>query len=191
MTELHDEPAEVTILESDRPFRGRVWDISSDTVQFGDDVIVRQYITHPGAAAIVALDEHDRVLVIQQYRHPIRERNWEVPAGLLDVPGEDPVEAAKRELAEEAEYAAERWDHLTSFTPTPGSSSEVIHVYLARELSPVTSDFVREGEEAEIRPEWIALSDAIDAVMAGEFNNGTLALGLLATAELLRRERAQ
>lgn len=189
MTEFRDEPADVTVVSSERPFTGRVWDVRNDTVQFGDDTIVRHYIDHPGAAAVVALDDQDRVVLIRQYRHPIRQRNWEIPAGLLDVPGEDPLLAAQRELAEEVELAAARWDHLVSFTPTPGSSSEVIHVYLARELSAAQTTFVREGEEAEIVPEWVTLGEVVDAVMAGQFANGTLSLSVLAAAEFLRRER--
>lgn len=190
MTNLRDEPADVTIQESDRPFRGRVWDVRNDTILFGDETLHRHYIAHPGAAAVIALDEDDRILVLQQYRHPIRERDWEVPAGLLDVPGEDPLLAAQRELAEEVDLRAARWDHLVSFTPTPGSSSEVIHLYLARELTAEVTDFVREGEEAEIVPHWVDLGDAISAGLAGQFRNGTLVLGALATAEFLRRERA-
>ena len=190
MTEFRDEPAEVTVQSSDRPFRGRVWDVHNDTIRFGDETLHRHYIAHPGAAAVIALDENDQILILQQYRHPIRERDWEVPAGLLDVPGEDPMLAAQRELAEEVDLQAARWDHLVSFTQTPGSSSEVIHLYLARELTPTVTDFVRTGEEAEIEPHWVALDEAVSAGLAGRFRNGTLVLGALATAEFLRRERA-
>ena len=190
MTEFRDEPADVTIQNTDRPFRGRVWDVHNDTILFGDETLHRHYIAHPGAAAVVALDEHDQMLILQQYRHPIRERDWEVPAGLLDVPGEDPILAAQRELAEEVDLQATKWDHLVSFTPTPGSSSEVIHLYLARELSHLVTDYVREGEEAEIEPHWVSLDDAVSAALTGQFRNGTLVLGALATAEFLRRERA-
>lgn len=190
MTKFRDEPADVTIQNTDRPFRGRVWDVHNDTILFGGETLHRHYIAHPGAAAVVALDEDDQILILQQYRHPIRERDWEVPAGLLDVPGEDPIVAAQRELAEEVDLQAATWDHLLSFTPTPGSSSEVIHVYLARDLSHVVTDYVREGEEAEIVPHWVSLDDAVSAALAGQFRNGTLALGALAAAEFLRRERA-
>lgn len=190
MTDFHDETAEVTILNSDRPFRGRVWDVINDTIQFGDEELKRHYIGHPGAAAVVVLDDDDRLLIIQQYRHPIREREWEIPAGLMDIPGEDPVITAQRELAEEVDLQANKWDHLTTFSPTPGSSSEFIHVYLARGISPVVTDYVREGEEAEIRPEWVPLNEVIDAIMAGQFRNGTLIIGAMAAAEFLRRERA-
>ena len=85
---LADEPVDATVLESERVYEGRVWDVRSDTVAYGDGRIVRQYVDHPGAAAVVAVDEECRVLLIQQYRHPIRLRDWEIPAGLLDVAGE-------------------------------------------------------------------------------------------------------
>ena len=100
---LRDEPLEPDVVDSDLVYEGRVWDVRSDTLSYGDGEIVRQYVDHPGAAAIVALDDEQRVLLIQQYRHPIRHRDWEIPAGLLDVEGETPLETAQRELVEEAD----------------------------------------------------------------------------------------
>ena len=91
-----------------------MWDVRSDTVRYGDGEIVRQYVDHPGAAAIVAMDDDDRVLLIQQYRHPIRHRDWEIPAGLLDIAGESPLETAQRELMEEADLVAADWQPLVS-----------------------------------------------------------------------------
>ena len=100
---LRDEPVDVEVTSSDLVYEGRVWDVRSDTIRYGDHDIVRQYVDHPGAAAVVAINERGEVLLIQQYRHPIRHRDWEVPAGLLDVDGESPVESARRELAEEVD----------------------------------------------------------------------------------------
>ena len=134
---LHDEPVDAEILESDLVYSGRVWDVRSDTVRYGDGEIVRQYVDHPGAAAIVAVDQQDRVLLIQQYRHPIRHRDWEIPAGLLDIAGESPLETAKRELVEEADLTAADWEPLVSIFTTPGGNDEVVHLFLARGLSPV------------------------------------------------------
>ena len=93
---LRDEPFEPEVIDSDLVYEGRVWDVRSDTVRYGDGEIVRQYVDHPGASAIVALDADERVLLIQQYRHPIRHRDWEIPAGLLDIDGESPLDTAKR-----------------------------------------------------------------------------------------------
>lgn len=183
---LRDEPVDVEVTSSDLVYEGRVWDVRSDTVRYGGDEIVRQYVDHPGAAAIVALDDDGRVLLIQQYRHPLRMRDWEIPAGLLDVHGEDPVDAARRELAEEADLDTGSIEHLVSVFTTPGGNDEVVHVFLARDLSPRADEHDREAEEADIRIAWIPLEDAVAAVMAGRMRNGILAIGLLATAERLR-----
>lgn len=92
---LEDEPVDLEVTASDLVYEGRVWDVRSDTFRYNGDEIVRQYVDHPGAAAIVAIDDRGRVLLIQQYRHPIRHRDWEIPAGLLDVAGESPLETAR------------------------------------------------------------------------------------------------
>lgn len=185
--ELRDEPVDVEVISSDLVYEGRVWDVRSDTVRYGDGEIVRQYVDHPGAAAIVALDEDDRVLLIQQYRHPIRHRDWEIPAGLLDIAGESPLETAKRELEEEADLVAADWEPLLQIFTTPGGNDEVIHLFLARGLTPVGHAHAREDEEADIRIEWVALTDAVAGVLAGRLRNGILATGVLAAAERLRR----
>ncbi|GAA1843765.1 NUDIX domain-containing protein [Microbacterium koreense] len=183
---LRDEPVDAQIVASDLVYEGRVWDVRSDTVRYGQTDIVRQYVDHPGAAAVVAVDDDERVLVIQQYRHPIRHRDWEIPAGLLDVAGEPPRETARRELAEEADLVAERWDDLVSVFTTPGGNDEVVHLFLARGLSPAPEVFAREDEEADLRLEWVPLADAVAAVLDGRFRNGILAVGVLAAAERLR-----
>ena len=92
-------------------------------------------VEHPGASVVLAVDDEDRVLVVRQYRHPAGQRLVELPAGLLDQPGEDPEEAARRELVEETGYDAASWTRLASTYSSPGVTSEVIHLYLARDLS--------------------------------------------------------
>ncbi|MEV8369713.1 NUDIX hydrolase [Microbacterium sp. NPDC064584] len=186
-TTLRDEPVEPEVVSSELVYSGRVWDVRSDTVRYGDGEIVRQYVDHPGAAAVVAVDAQDRVLLIQQYRHPIRHRDWEIPAGLLDVAGEDPLQAAQRELAEEADLAAQDWDPLVSVFTTPGGNDEVVHLFLARRLAPVGTAHAREEEEADIRTEWVPLDDVVTGVLHGRLRNGILAVGVLAAAERLRR----
>ena len=184
---LRDEPVEVTVTASELVYEGRVWDVRSDTFVYGDDEIVRQYVDHPGAAAVVAIDDQERVLLIQQYRHPIGHRDWEIPAGLLDIAGEPPIDAARRELAEEADLDAERIEPLLSVFTTPGGNDEVVHIFLARGLRPASATVAREAEEADIRVEWVPLDDAVEAVMSGRMRNGILVAGILAAAELLRR----
>jgi len=183
---LHDEPFVPEVLESDLVYGGRVWDVRRDRVRYGDGEIVREYVAHTGAVAVVAIDDDGRVLLIQQYRHPIRHRDWELPAGLLDIAGEEPLAAAQRELAEEADLVAGRWRPLVSTWTTPGGNSEMIHVFLATELAPAASVHAREDEEADIRVEWMPLSAAVDAVLAGRMHNGILSIGVLAAERSLR-----
>jgi 8-oxo-dGDP phosphatase len=187
---LRDELVELEVVSSDVVYEGMVWDVRSDTVRYGEGQIVRQYIDHPGASAIVAVDEDDRVLLIQQYRHPIRHRDWEIPAGLLDIAGESPLETARRELAEEVDLIAAEWEPLVSVFPTPGGNDEVVHVFLARGLTAVGHEHAREAEEADIRIEWVPLTDAVTGVLEGRLRNGILATSVLAAAESLRRRSA-
>ncbi|WP_203579122.1 NUDIX domain-containing protein [Microbacterium hibisci] len=186
---LQDERVEAEVLESELVYEGRVWDVRSDTVAYGSGRIVRQYVDHPGAAAVVAVDDDERVLLIQQYRHPIRHRDWEIPAGLLDVAGEAPIETARRELAEEVDLVASSWEPLVSIFTTPGGNDEIVHLFLARGLSPAGEVHAREDEEADIRVEWLPLADAVAGIFAGRLRNGILTTGVLAAAERLRAAR--
>ncbi|MBI5160204.1 MAG: NUDIX hydrolase [Micrococcales bacterium] len=177
---MTDLPTEAEILTSEVAFHGRVWDIRSDRLRFADAEFTREYLAHSGAVAILAEDATGRVLLINQYRHPIRSRDWELPAGLLDVEGEAPLEAAKRELSEEVDLEAEHWEVLLEFASSPGGSNERIHLFLARGLRAQSSGFSREEEEAEIVPRWVSLEEAVAAVLDGRLHNSILALGVLA-----------
>ena len=177
LADLHD-PAEV--LESRRMYEGRVWDIRRDRFRFGGEEIERDYVDHTGAVAVLAIDEHGRVLLINQYRHPIRSRDWELPAGLLDVPGEAPLLAAQRELAEEADLAAEEWRELLTFASSPGGSDETIVVYEARGLSAAPEVFTRTEEEAELVVRWVPLAEVVEAALAGRLRNSILLVAVLA-----------
>ena len=183
---LTDEPFEPEVLQSDLVHKGWVWDVRSDRVAYGDGEIIREYVAHTGAVAVVAIDDDGRVLLIQQYRHPIRHRDWELPAGLLDVVGEEPLLAAQRELAEEADLVAANWESLVSVWTTPGGNDEMIHVFLATGVSSAAQAHEREDEEADIRVEWVPLSDAVEAVLAGRMHNGILSIGVLAAERRLR-----
>lgn len=160
--------------------KGLVWDIRSDEVVYGDTILTRQYLSHRGAVAVLALDESDRVLLIRQYRHSIRAREWELPAGILDIAHETPIVAARRELLEETGFAAESWEILLDFFPTPGGSNEAIRVFLARGLKPNESTFSPAGEEVDIELRWEPLDSAVTAVLSRQTQNGTLAVALLA-----------
>ncbi|WP_221586281.1 NUDIX domain-containing protein [Microbacterium sp. G2-8] len=179
---LRDEPLEVDVTRSDVVFDGVVWDVRQDRFRYGDDELVRHYVDHTGAVAVVAIDDAERVLLIQQYRHPIRARDWEIPAGLLDVEGEDPRDAAARELAEEADLLADEWEDLGSFALTPGGSSEHIRIFLATGVRPTGETFARGDEEADIRTEWVPIDQAVAAVEEGRMRNAALVIGILLAA---------
>jgi 8-oxo-dGDP phosphatase len=180
VSELADAAHSVEVLESEIVLDGRVWDVRRERFAYGSTTLVRDFVEHPGAVAVLALDDQDRVLLIQQYRHPIQTRDWELPAGLLDLEGEDPLEAARRELAEEADLVAAHWEPLLTMWTTPGGSDEVITVFLASSLSPTHSAFEREAEELDITLRWTALDEAVSAVLAGSVRNGILIAAVLA-----------
>jgi ADP-ribose pyrophosphatase len=176
---LEDVPEHPRILDREVIHEGKVWNVVTETFQYNSHSITREVMDHPGAVAVLALDDQERVLLIRQYRHPVRSRDWEIPAGLLDVDGEEPFAAAQRELAEEADLKAGRWDVLVDFLNSPGGSNETIRVYLARDVSEVPA-FERSEEEADIEVRWVPLDDAVDAVLARRVQSPSLVVGVLA-----------
>lgn len=182
MPELRDDPTSPEVLSSERVFDGRVWDVRRETFELDGQPILRDFVDHPGAVAVLAMDERDRVLLIKQYRHPVRSRDWELPAGLLDLDGESPLAAAQRELAEEVDLVAESWDLLSEFMTSPGGSNEVIRIYLARGVSAAPEVFARTEEEAGIELRWVPIDEAVDAVLARDVQNAILCLAVLTAA---------
>jgi len=178
--ELADVRDPAPVLERETVFEGRVWNVRRDTVAFGDGRLVREYLEHTGAVGVLAVDDDDRVLLINQYRQPIAERDWELPAGLLDVPGEDPLVAAQRELAEEADLVAADWTPLVSFHPSPGGSDEIIHLYRARGLTAAPHPHERTDEEAQIVVRWVPRAEVLAAALDGRLRNGPLLIAVLA-----------
>lgn len=143
----------------------------------------RDVVEHPGAVAVLAVDDEDRVLLIRQYRHPVGRLLWEIPAGLRDVPGEPLVETAQRELLEEAGYTASDWHVLTDIFTSPGFSNERLRVFLAMKLTRVPDaerDYVPNHEEAHLKIEWAPLDVVVTRFLAGELHNGVTAVGVLA-----------
>lgn len=147
-----------------------------------DETFDRLVVEHPGAVVVLALDEQDRALVLQQYRHPLGMRLVELPAGVIDQPGEDPAQAARRELLEEGALEAGRWRHLVSTHTSPGICSERIEIYLAEDLRPVPDrgGFRLEHEEADMSTSWVPLGELVDGVLAGRLTNGPLQVAVLA-----------
>jgi ADP-ribose pyrophosphatase len=170
------------VVSSERVYDGKVVRLRRDQVRMSDgNVAAREVVEHPGAVGIVALDEDGNILLVNQYRHPVRARLDELPAGLLDEDGESALEAAKRELAEETGMAARKWDVLVDLHTSPGISDEAIRIYLARELYRAPLDgFAPEHEEAAMTVSREPLPDALRRVMAGRITNAAAAAGILA-----------
>lgn len=180
---LRDTPERWPVLSSAVQARGPIVTLRTDQVQMPDhEVAGRQVVEHPGAVAIVPLDEAGRVLMIRQYRHPVARMLWELPAGLRDVSGEPLRRTAERELLEETGYRAGDWRVLIDFYSSPGISTESIRVFLARDLAEVPvaqRDFVPRHEETRLEIGWVALDGALDAFLAGDLHNGVAAVGIL------------
>jgi ADP-ribose pyrophosphatase len=181
MTEERGEHRFVT-LDSDIVYTGRVMALRRDLVAMpGGGSAVREVLEHPGAVAVVALDDQDRITMIHQYRHPLGIRLWELPAGLLDDADEDASAAAARELAEEVGLTAASWSTLVEIAASPGCVDEVTRVYLARDLARATALTDTGDEEADLVVRAIPLTEAVRMVFAGEIINSAAVAGVLAT----------
>jgi 8-oxo-dGTP pyrophosphatase MutT (NUDIX family) len=180
-------PDHYRVVASEKVYEGRVISLYRDTVTMpGGGDSVREVVRHPGAVAVVAIDDRDRVLLLRQYRHPVGGYLWELPAGLRDEDGEPPLETAKRELAEEALLAAERWSLLTTICSSPGFCDELVLVYLAEGLSAVDRPvgFTVEHEELDMTVERVPLAEAVQRVFDGGIRNSSAVVGLLAAAQV-------
>jgi 8-oxo-dGDP phosphatase len=163
---------------------GEVVRLRRDTVRMPDGVEVRRdAVEHPGAVAVLAMDDAGQVLLIRQYRHPVAGQLWEIPAGLRDVPGEPLLVTAQRELLEEAGHRAADWQVLADVYTSPGISNERLRIFLARGLTRVPDaerGYEPEHEEAHMMIEWARLDTVITRVLSGDLHNGVLAIGVLA-----------
>ena len=171
------------VLSSKEHLSNRVFTVVTDEVRMpGGDVAERDYVRHVGAVGVVAVDDEDRVVLVRQYRHPVRRELWELPAGLLDVEDEPPVETAVRELAEEADLRAGRFDLLLDLNLSPGYSDEVIRLFLARDLTEVPEDerHERTHEEAGMTVRRVPLAEAEKMILRGEITNASCVAGVLA-----------
>lgn len=182
----HSWPTAVSVEQ----FSSGYLSLTLDTIVDADGGEHARAVVHPhGAVAVLAIDADDRVLLVEQYRHPVHHRLLELPAGTLDVTGEHPVDAAARELAEEADLRAGAWEIQLSMFATPGYSSEAWTVFRATDLSPVpdAERTEREAEEADMHQWWLPLDDAVTAVLDGRIADAKTAVAVL--AEQVRRSR--
>jgi ADP-ribose pyrophosphatase len=189
MTEMNKLPVsdesgltESSVKSSQIAYQGRIWNVIAKTFEFQGEELTRDYIQHPGAVAVLAINEKDEVLLIKQYRAPVNQYLYEMPAGLRDEEDESDLESAKRELSEEADYQAKSWSHLQSFYTTPGSSSEVIEIFLAQDLSPTGESFDRTSEEKGMVPIWVPFPEVLASVMQSKTKSPTLVVAVLALA---------
>jgi 8-oxo-dGDP phosphatase len=170
--------------------RGSIVSLRRDMVRTPDgELIGREVVEHPGAVAVLALDEAERVLLIRQYRHPVGRLLWEIPAGLRDVAGEPLRLTAERELLEEVGYRASSWNVLADYYSSPGMTDERIRVYLARGLDQVPEaerHYVRRHEEAHLLLAWIPLDEAVARFLAGDMHNGVAGVGILSAYAAVR-----
>ena len=184
--EIADQLSPHEVTASEVVWSGRIVDMIKDHVIVveGAEPVVREYTRHPGAVAVVVLRGEsggEEILLERQYRHPVKAELWEIPAGLLDIPGEDPRIAAERELAEEADLVADRWDVLVDYFTSPGGSTEPLRIFLARDLRAADEVFDREDEEATMEYAWVRLDDALTMVLDGRLHNPSAVIGVLAT----------
>jgi ADP-ribose pyrophosphatase len=164
-------------------FDGKVIKVRTDQVTMpGGNESQRDVVVHPGAVGVVALDDQGRVMLIKQYRHPVEETLWELPAGLLDVEGEAALETAKRELGEEAGLQADTWHVLVDVLTSPGMTNEATRVFLARDVTDTGNDRSDVDEEADLELAWVDLDEAVLSVLSGGIRNALAVVGLLAVA---------
>jgi ADP-ribose pyrophosphatase len=182
--ELRDAEEQWPVVGDSRRAPGALVNLRTDLVRMPDgELAERDVVEHPGAVAVVALDDTGRVLLIRHYRHPVGHLLWEIPAGIRDVSGEHPRATAERELLEEAGYRARDWRLLADFFSSPGIITERLRVFLACGLTWVPESerggHIPEHEEAHLLVRWVPLPQAVDLFLAGDLHNGITAVGIL------------
>lgn len=186
---IADTPANWPVEATTQHYKSWLLSVRTDQVRFPDHHSAERIVaSHPGAVAVVALDDDGRVLLIRQYRHPVGRLLWEVPAGLRDVDGEPLLDTARRELLEETGHTAREWDVLTDFFTSPGITTERIRVFLARGLRDAgETGYERRDEEKFLEYGWVPLEEAASLVLAGKLHNSATVIGILA-AHAARRD---
>lgn len=176
---------EFTVTDSELLVDAPILALRRDTVTMpGGNTAQREIVEHFGAVAVVALDDQQRIAMVEQYRHSVGARLWELPAGILDFAGEDELNTAKRELVEEAGLEAAGWSLLVDLVTSPGFAEEAVRIFFASDLSHVERPDA-EDEEADMDFAWVPLDDARAAVMDGRITNSIAIAGVLAASEVV------
>ena len=184
---MNDEAISEKILGEERVFEGRLVKVNRlDVILPGGKKTTREAVRHPGASAIVPVDDQGRVTLVRQYRTAIARVLLEIPAGKLDHPGEDRLEAARRELREETGLTAENWTHLTDMVSTPGFCDEVISIYLATGLK-AGSDDPDEDEFLDVVR--VPLETLLERAQRGELTDSKTLVGLMLAEKQLKKEK--
>ncbi|MCW2277355.1 NUDIX domain-containing protein [Heliophilum fasciatum] len=174
------------MLEKGIVFEGNILTIRYDRVTLPDGAVrTREFVEHPGAAAIVPLTAQGEVILVRQWRYPIGQVAIEIPAGKLDL-DEDPLECAKRELEEETGFAARRWQHMLSFYTSPGFSDEELHVYLAQDLKVSNA---RPDDDEFVEPLVVPLAAALEMIATGEIVDAKSIIGLYHAARMFQADK--
>jgi ADP-ribose pyrophosphatase len=178
---------ELRLLKHDVRYRGRVFDLIVDEVQYpSGNISIREVAQHPGGAVAVPILDDGSVILVDQLRYPLGKHLLELPAGKLS-PGEDPERAAARELAEETGWVAGKLEKLTSIYTTPGFCDEELHIYLATALHRSPEGHRREEGEFTMTVQVIPFSDALKMILRGELRDSKTVVGLLLAERKLRQ----
>ncbi len=180
---LKDDQLLEILKSKERLYTGAILNLEKWQVELPNGKLApREIVLNPGAAAIVPVDDKGNVTLVRQYRAAIGDFTWEIPAGKLDGPGEDPLSCAKRELAEETGFTAQSWRLLSKMAPSPGFSSEWIHIYLATDL---TGGQTHPDQDEFITTLSLPLLEAVRQVMQGELFDAKTCMALLLAKQVL------
>ena len=179
-----DEALDEVRLDGGRVYDGRVVHLDVDRVRLADGTeAVREVVRHPGAAVIVPVLDDGRVLLVRQFRYPTGGVLLELPAGTVAAADADPLECARRELAEETGHRAAEWRHLATFFSAPGFTDERVHCYLARRLETTSEGRLDEDERIDVVA--VPLAEAEAMARRGELHDAKTIAGVLLAAGAL------
>lgn len=174
-----------TLLKKSTIYKGRVIDVRNDRVQLPNKkTAYREFIVHPGAVAVLPFIDKKRIILLRQYRYPIGEVTWEIPAGKIDA-SETPLCCIKRELGEETGFQASRYKQLMSYWPSAAFSTEIIYIYVAHGLRPLKAPHPDEDEFLETK--FVKLTTCFQWIKTGKIKDSKTILALLGWANISNR----